>query len=132
MPGTKDDYISYRVEKSKEIYNDAILLAQNSRWNSCVNRLYHSSYYLVSALLYKNEIKSETHNGTKTQFFLHFIKTNVTSRDNGKLYSHLFDWRQESDYADFVEFDEKTVVPLLGQVEKLNKDLELLLKSAKT
>lgn len=131
MPGTKDDYISYRVEKSKEIYNDAILLAQNSRWNSCVNRLYYSSYYLVSALLYKNEIKLETHNGTKTQFFLHFIKTNVTSRDNGKLYSHLFDWRQESDYADFVEFDKKTVVPLLEQVEKLNKDLESLLKSDK-
>lgn len=110
MPGTKDDYIRYRVEKSKEIYNDAILLAQNGRWNSCVNRLYYSSYYLVSALLYKNGIKAETHNGTKTQFFLHFIKSNATSRDNGKLYSHLFDWRQESDYADFVEFDENTVI----------------------
>lgn len=70
MTGTKDDYINYRINKSIEIYEDAILLAANKRWNSCVNRLYYSSYYLVSALLYKNDIKAETHNGVKTHFFL--------------------------------------------------------------
>tara|TARA_R110002012_G_scaffold232845_2_gene405737 strand:- start:38020 stop:38229 length:210 start_codon:yes stop_codon:yes gene_type:complete len=69
MTGSKEDYINYRIEKSSEIYDDALLLAQNHRWNSCVNRLYYSSYYLVSALLYKNGVKAETHNGTKTQFF---------------------------------------------------------------
>jgi uncharacterized protein (UPF0332 family) len=88
MVGTKQDYIDYRVAKSLEIFDDAKLLLSNSRWNSCVNRLYYSSFYLVSALLYKYEIKSETHNGTKTQFNLHFIKTCELDIQYGKLYSN--------------------------------------------
>jgi uncharacterized protein (UPF0332 family) len=73
MKGTKEDYIDYRILKSTEIFEDAILLANNNRWNSCINRLYYSSYYLASALLFKNEIKAETHNGVKTQLFLNFV-----------------------------------------------------------
>lgn len=120
MTGSKEDYIDYRVTKSTEIYEDALLLADNNRWNSCVNRLYYSSYYIISALLYKNEIKAETHNGVKTQFFMNYVKTGLIEIKLGKLYSHLFDWRQETDYADFIEFDKQTVVPLLGQVKELN------------
>lgn len=78
--GSKQDYINYRIGKSEEIFADAVLLAQNKRWNSCVNRLYYSSYYLISALLYKLDIKAETHNGVKTQFFMHFIKTGLTDK----------------------------------------------------
>ena len=127
MIGQKEDYISYRISKSKEIYQDALLLADNMRWNSCVNRLYYSSYYLVSALLYKNDIKAETHNGIKTQLFLNYVKNNKLERRFGKLYSHLFDWRQETDYADFIEFDSETVIPLLEEVEELNIALDKLI-----
>ena len=74
MARTKDDYINYCIEKSKEIFEDAVILANNMRWNSCVNRLYYSTYYLVSALLYKNNIKAITHNGVKTQLFKSYVK----------------------------------------------------------
>jgi len=117
---SKEDYIQYRISKSTEVFNDAVLLAKNGRWNSCINRLYYSSYYLASALLYKNSFGSETHNGVKTQLFKNFIKTEILTREQGKLYSHLFDWRQESDYADFIEFDQKTVEPVIEEVEKFN------------
>lgn len=123
MTGTKADYIKYRISKSKEVFEDAHLLASNGRWNSCVNRLYYSSYYLVSALLFKTELRSETHNGAKTQFNLHFIKTGIVSKEYGKLYANLFDWRQESDYADFVEFDAELVHPLIQQVTEFNQAL---------
>jgi uncharacterized protein (UPF0332 family) len=126
--GTKEDYINYRISKSEEIYNDAILLAKNERWNSCVNRLYYSSFFLVSALLYKNEIKAETHNGVKTQFFLNYVKDGPISKDFGKLYAHLLDWRQESDYTDFIDFDKDTVEPLLNQVKGLNEEIRGLLE----
>lgn len=127
MKGTREDYINYRIDKSGEIYEDAMILAKNERWNSCVNRLYYSSYYLASALLFKNAIKAETHNGVKTQLFLNFVKTGMLNKDFGKLFAHLFDWRQETDYADFVEFDEGTVKPLLKSVEKLNIELKKLI-----
>ena len=121
MIGPKEDYIEYRILKSIEDFDDAKLLANNQRWNSCVNRLYYSSFYLVTALLYKNNIKCETHNGAKTQFNFHYIKSAIVNVSYGKLYSSLFDWRQESDYADFIDFDEETVTPLIKQVEELNQ-----------
>lgn len=93
-----------------------------------MNRLYYSCFYLVSALLYKHDIKAETHNGTKTQFNLHFVKSGKIDLKYGKLYSNLFNWRQESDYADFVDFDGGTVIPLMEQVDDLNNLLLELLK----
>jgi uncharacterized protein (UPF0332 family) len=48
---TKREYIKYRLEKSDESLNDAKLLAQNQRWNACVNRLYYACFYAVMALL---------------------------------------------------------------------------------
>lgn len=124
MKGTKQDYINYRISKSSEIFDDALLLANNERWNSCINRLYYSNYYLASALLFKNDIKAETHNGVKTQLFLNFVKGGILSIEHGKLYSHLFDWRQESDYADFIDFDEEIAKPLLKEVSVLNERLK--------
>lgn len=128
MKGTKEDYINYRISKSSEIFDDALLLANNQRWNSCINRLYYSSYYLVSALLFKNDINAETHNGVKTQLFLNFVKDGILSKEHGKLYSHLFDWRQETDYADFIDFDEETAKPILQEVSFLNETLKDLIK----
>lgn len=128
MTGTKDDYLKYRISKSEEIYEDAILLAKNERWNSCVNRLYYSSYYLASAILYSVDIKAETHNGIKTQLFLNFVKTGLLSKEHGKLFTRLFNWRNETDYADFIEFDKDFVEPLLHEVKALNLSLKQLVK----
>jgi uncharacterized protein (UPF0332 family) len=129
MKANKEDYINYRISKSVEIFEDAQLLANNQRWNSCINRLYYSSYYLASALLYKYGFIAETHNGVKTQLFLHFVKPGILSKELGKLYSHLFDWRQETDYADFIDFDEETAKPLLQEVLIFNETLKALIKS---
>lgn len=127
MSANAEEYINYRISKSDEAYADAELLLENCRWNTCVNRLYYSSFYLISALLYKHRIKADTHNGTKTVFFLTFVKTGKISKEFGKLYSTLFDWRQQGDYTDFIDFDEKTVKPLISNVAELNKAIKQLL-----
>ena len=44
MNKVDEDYINYRVERSVELFEDALLLAQNKRWKSCVNRLYYSAF----------------------------------------------------------------------------------------
>jgi len=129
MKGTKEDYIKYRISKSDEALDDARLLLQNRRWNACVNRLYYSCFYLVSALLYQAEIKAETHKGARTGFFQHYIKTDILDKDLGKLYSNLFDWRHESDYADFIDFDEETVKPLLESALNFNNAIKTLIES---
>lgn len=120
MTGKLDEYIKYRINKSRETFEDATLLCENQRWNSAVNRLYYSSFYLVSALIYKAGIKAVSHNGTKTQFNLHFIKPGIISLEHGKLFANLFDWRQETDYADFIDFEKEFVIDLLANTKNFN------------
>ena len=128
MTGTLKDYIHYRIEKANESLIDAKVLANNERWNACMSRLYYSCYYIVSALLSANDFHPKTHNGAKSKFFNEFIKTKKIDKTYGKLYSHLFSWRQETDYADFIDFDKNTVEPLIVQVEDFIKSISKLIK----
>ncbi|MBK7873843.1 MAG: HEPN domain-containing protein [Saprospiraceae bacterium] len=89
----RDAYIKYRIEKAGENYEVALLLIENEKWNSAINRLYYAAYYAIGGLLLKFEIETKTHTGVKTQFFLHFVKTGKIAMDLGKLYADLFDWR---------------------------------------
>lgn len=123
MKDVNQDYIFYRIKKSKEFFEDAKLLAGNARWNSSINRLYYSTFYLISSLLFIKGIKATTHVGLKSQFNLHFVKKDLISKEFGKLYSNLFDWRNESDYDEFAEFDREAVMPLIEQVNELNTEL---------
>jgi len=113
----KPDYIAYRLTKAIEALNDAKLLAENESWNACVNRLYYACYYAVSALLLKNDISTQTHNGVKTQFNLHFIKPVKLGKDFGRLYTDLMDLRHKGDYGDLFDFEKENVEPLIAPAE---------------
>jgi uncharacterized protein len=123
MTGSQTDYIQYRINRSAEIFQDAKLLADNRRWRSCINRLYYSTFHLVTALLLLDGINTKSHLGLKTKFLQLYIKKNLIDVTLGKVYSKLIDWRQESDYAAIVDFEESDVLPLIEQVEKLNNIL---------
>lgn len=92
-----NDYIKYRLDRAIETLNDAKVLFHSKSWNSCINRLYYASYYAVTALLLKNKYETNTHRGVKSQFGLHFIKTEIVSKEYGKLFSDLADWRYKGD-----------------------------------
>lgn len=127
MEGTKDDYIKYRIEKAKQTLHDAKILIAQESWNSAINRLYYAISYCVQALLLKNNIATKTHSGTKSNFFQEFIRTGLVDKDFSKLFTDLQDWRQEGDYADFVEFNKETVSPLPQKVEAFINVIEKLL-----
>jgi len=129
MTGSQNDYILYRIDRSVELFQDAILLAENKRWRSCVNRLYYSSFHLINALLFQEGINAKSHDGLKTKFFQLYVKTNLIDIEFGKLYSRLIDWRQESDYSVYVDFGGDDVLPLIDKVEKFNTILTELIKT---
>lgn len=128
MTGTKKNLINYRYSRALDTFDDARILAENKKWNSTINRLYYSAYYAVTALLLKSDINPTTHNGAKTNFSQHFIKTKKISSELGKIYSQLFTWRQKGDYDDLFDFTEKLVLPYFEPVEKLIKEIEKILK----
>lgn len=124
----KSEYIKYRLSKAFESLNDAKLLAQNNRWNACINRLYYASFYAVIALLLHNNYEGQTHVGVRNQFNLQFIKNGKLSKEFGKLYSKLFDWRQKGDYGDLFDFTEEQAFPLIAPVENLLKEIKKLIE----
>jgi len=113
----KPDYIAYRLTKATEALGDAKLLAANDSWNACMNRLYYACFYAVSALLLKNGISTQTHNGVKTKFNLHFIKPGKLGKDFGTLYTDLMESRHKGDYGDLFDFEKENVEPLISPAE---------------
>ncbi len=129
MTGSQSDYMQYRINRSIELFQDAKLLADNERWGSCVNRLYYASFHLISALLSLDGITTKSHDRLKTKFLQLYIKTNKVPIEHGKLYSWLIDWRKESDYSAFVNFEENDVLPMISKVDEFNKLLLNIIKS---
>lgn len=128
MTGSKIDLLNYRLVRAKETYKDAQILAENGRWNSCINRLYYAAYYAVMALLLNSDLKPTTHSGAKSNFSEHFILTNLIPKDFGKIYSQLFTWRQKGDYDDLYDFDSEKVMPYFEPVSQLIVLIEKALK----
>jgi len=83
-----------------------------------VNRLYYACFYAVIALLLQNNIETQSHDGTRTQFGLHFVKTGLIDKKYGKLYTKLFDFRQKGDYGDLYDYDGPTISPLISSVRE--------------
>ena len=127
MTGTKEDLIRYRLFRAKDTLDDAKILADRQKWNSTINRLYYASYYAVTALLLDSDINSTTHNGAKSKFTEHFIKTDLISKEYGKIYSQLFTWRQKGDYDDLFDFTADKVNPYFEPVSNLIKIIEDIL-----
>jgi uncharacterized protein (UPF0332 family) len=64
-------------------------------------------------------VNPTTHNGAKTNFSEHFIKTNEVDKEFGKMYSQLFTWRQKGDYDDLFDFTKEKVEPYFEPVSQL-------------
>lgn len=122
-----ESHIKYRIERAWDTLDDARILATNKKWNSAINRLYYAAHYAVMALLLKNGLKTGTHNGAKTNFTKHFIKTQIIEKELGTHYAQLFTWRQKGDYDDLFDFNESKVMPLFEPTEQLIKKIESLI-----
>jgi len=117
MTKWNEDIISYRINRTRETLEDAQILAESKRWNACVNRLYYACFYAVSALLIQNDLSSSKHTGVRSLFNLHFVKTGKVPKDIARIYNDLFERRQESDYLDFISFQESQVLLWISQAE---------------
>lgn len=124
MMEARAELVKYRLARAKETLEDARLLAEKSRWNSAINRLYYAAFYGVSALLIYNQRSATTHAGVKTVFSEHYIKTGVFEKNHGTLYSQLFSWRQKGDYDDLFDFTEEKVLPYFTPVALLLNSIE--------
>lgn len=69
---SRNALVSYRLERAYKSLEKALYLSEGGYYNAAINRLYYVCYYMAVALLLKNNISAQTHNGVKTMLGMHF------------------------------------------------------------
>ena len=124
---TKEDYIRFKLKRSKDALNEAEILFVNNFHEDAVSRLYYSAFYAISALLIQLDLNPKTHQGVKSLFHKEFIYTEKMDKKYSDLYSLLMAKRFEVDYENF-SFVDKDQVPLyISQTKELIETIKLQL-----
>ncbi|HPR33469.1 MAG TPA: HEPN domain-containing protein [Prolixibacteraceae bacterium] len=107
-----EDYIEYRITRSKETIEEVRVHIENRFWNTAINRMYYACFYAVSALLAKDKIEVSSHTGVRQKFGEYYVKTGKINRDLARHFTELSEKRHKGDYNDFYDYDEETVIRL--------------------
>ena len=113
------DVVAYRIEKAYETMKQVRGVLPMRYWALIANHLFYAAYYAVSALLIAHGHRVKSHEGTVTQFGLHFAKEGIVPLEMGRLYSRLYEVRLTGDYKDNYDLTEEDVMPLVEPTERL-------------
>ena len=123
---SRKDIVAYRIERANTALEQAKINFKLHCLEVTANRLYYAAYYVVSALLIANRIPAHSHEGNVTQFGLHFVKTGIVDREDGKLLSHLLTMRLKGDYSDRFGLTKDDVMPYIEPTETFIKKMAIL------
>lgn len=129
MMESPGDLVLYRLQRARQTLEDARLLANASRWNPCVNRLYYACFYAISALLLQDGLSSSKHTGVRSPFNRHYVRTGKVPKELAQIYNDLLERRHEGDYMDFVDFEEAQVLPWIARAERFIDHIASLIAS---
>ena len=75
MEQGNEEMIIAQIEKAIEKLNAAKSLLKEGFVDDAISRAYYCIFHSASALLFADGITVKTHDGLKTMFGLHFVKT---------------------------------------------------------
>ena len=101
--------IRFRRDRAKETLGDAGMLLRDGSPASALNRIYYAMFCEVLALLHTQDLASAKHSGVRALFNERFVKTGVVPVEQGRLFARMYDFRQKSDYGDFVQIEPQKV-----------------------
>ena len=125
----RQDIVNYRLNKAQATLQEAKDNVSFKHWVLIANRLYYATYYAVSGLIASGH-RVKSHEGTLTQFGLHFVKNGVLPSSAGRFYRQLFTLRLTGDYEDNFDLIEEDVIPLIEPTEQLITQISTLAKEA--
>jgi uncharacterized protein (UPF0332 family) len=122
----REALVIIRLQRANETLVEARGIIELKYWRVAANRLYYACYYAASALLINNGLTAHTHTGVINQMGLHFVKTGQISLEQGKFFQQLFEFRQTSDYSDWISIEEDDILPLLAPAQQFIETIEKL------
>lgn len=124
---TQNELIEYRREKAHETIRAARILLEAESFFSAVNRTYYALFYEVIALLSLHGLSSSKHSGVRALFNENFVKPGIVTVESGRFFSRMFEFRQKSDYEDFISFDRDKVAEWVEKAERFISEIEMVI-----
>jgi len=126
----KDTLIRYRKDKARETLDDARMLLRDGTPSSALNRIYYAMFYEVLALLHTKDLSSSKHTGVRALFNEHFVKAGIVPIELGRQFSRMYDFRQKSDYGDFVKIQPEKVSEWFEQAVAFINEIDQIIEES--
>lgn len=97
----REELSKYRLQKSKEMIEDADILFENQRYKGSNNRSYYAILHALRAVLALIGFDSKKHSGVIAEFQRSFVKTGIFEREYSKIIMSASEIRNASDYDDY-------------------------------
>lgn len=129
---TERDLSLYRLNKAKDLLQQADVLLNSGGYDGSINRSYYAIFNAIRALLALVSLDSQRHSGVISHFDRYFIKTRILEKSFSQIVHDAFDIRQVSDYEDFamptVEQAQKQLDNATALVQEVEVKRDLLLQ----
>ena len=96
-----DALAAVRLERAKELLDDAVELLNRGSYKSANNRAFYAIEKSIKALLAMKQIEATTHNGGLKQFNYHFKGDGTFTQEDYQKIAGAEQIRNASDYDDF-------------------------------
>lgn len=127
--GTLKDVIRYWTEKAEDSLEAAADELNAGRLSFSVNRIYYACFYIVSAVLFQENLRFKKHSGVRAAFHQHFVKQGLINLGYGQFYDEIFEARQRGDYIELVSFEKKQINEWLQKARGFVKRVKTLIKN---
>lgn len=118
-PEQRFDIVLYRISSAKSLLIEIEDHISRGYYNTAMNRMYYACFYAVSALLLHAEIDGiKSHEGVRQMFGKHFIQNELISKEWGRFYTIIFNYRSAADYEDFKTYDLRTTQEIFPKVRQ--------------
>ncbi len=92
---------TYRLERARELLNDAKQLYRMGSYRSANNRAYYAIFYGMKAVLALDEVDFKKHSGVIQYFQREYVKTGIFDKEYSRIIMEASEIRNASDYDDF-------------------------------
>lgn len=122
----------YRMERAKELIDDAKQLYKSGSYKSSNNRAYYAIFHAMRAVLALEEVDFKKHSGVIQYFQREYIKTGIFEKAYSDIIISASEIRNSSDYDDFFLASKEETKEQIDNAELFCKAIEEYLNSTVT
>lgn len=119
--------VEFEIEKAHRLIDQFPILENAKLWDTLANRVYYAVFHAVTALLIKNGLHAESHQGVSVLFSKHFVKEGLIDAEYGRFFARLETMREKSDYTCLFETTEEEILPMIPKAKELISIIERII-----